>query len=154
MFFNSMGAYKGGCGGKEYDKGIFLELYNAPNVYLRRLEKEILCISNPRLNLCIAAHPNAFIVLLQIEKSYYGDGLSLRFLMNAPEPKPKSSKMVRLMVNESQDFEMLLGIIYITHVKAIHYKIVDEDAKDEFDKEYDIFQEHIAKCGVDLPLIR
>jgi len=78
-----LGRYNGGAA---YDRGIFLNLFNAPLIFNRDLKCEKTRLENPTFNMVMCGHPDEFGEFVRKEKSENPDGLSLRVLYNMPRP--------------------------------------------------------------------
>jgi hypothetical protein len=83
QFLGSFGRYTNG--GSSYDRGVYLELFNGKDEYIRDLCNKSTHIVNPRLNLCMLGHPSSFFKLMR-EELGMDDGLMQRFLSISPSP--------------------------------------------------------------------
>jgi hypothetical protein len=81
----SFGLYK--SGGGDYDRSIFLTLYNGPDRLLHQTKKYKINIENPRLSIFAPGHPHKIIDLLKTESNFENcDGFISRFLIFNPVP--------------------------------------------------------------------
>jgi hypothetical protein len=81
----SFGLYKAGAG--DYDRSIFLTLYNGPERLLHQTKSCKINIANPRLSIFAPGHPHKIIDLLTSESNFENcDGFISRFLIFNPVP--------------------------------------------------------------------
>jgi Protein of unknown function (DUF3987) len=149
QFLDSMGAYKPSAQG--YDKAMYLELYNAPSVYVRTLKTGNFIIEDPRLNIALSCHPRDFCDMIENEKRHKGDGLAMRFLFCTPSPEDE-------IIDSSLDvarssFQVLLFIVYLIHSSKQKY-VFNEETQMLFEEQRKTFNSMTIKCSIKLPYIR
>lgn len=128
-----------------YDRTVFLELFNGPDVYIRDLKSCKSRLSNPRLNLTLAGHVETTYKQMSDEREF--DGLLHRFLLCSPCPLfDISSKNMR---EADAPTVSLLCILYsISYLcesgKTLQY---DPEALNEMDKLIDSYRDVIKHAN-------
>ena len=131
----SFGLYK--AGGSVYDRGIYLELYNACDRFRRDLKSSRTVISNPRCNICIMGHPNKFYKSIQEERFLKDDGLMQRFLSCSPKPSFLNSEEIREARLSTKPFSLSCVLYLIKHAhENITKYVFTVDAQVEFESNY------------------
>jgi len=82
-----MGRYSAnGSAGAQYDRSIYLQLWNVPPVLCRDIKNERIRIPRPRFSMTMGGHPYFFYKFIVSDRSSYDDGLGQRLLVAAPLP--------------------------------------------------------------------
>ncbi len=93
-----------------YDRTVYLEFFNGPDIYNRDLKSGKTRIADPRLNLTMAGHIEDIIKQINDEVLNYCDGLMQRFLINAPLPHQSGTS--EEMRNHPKPVVSLLCLLY------------------------------------------
>ena len=141
-FMGSLGRYNGG---ENYERSLFLTLFNAPPSMDRDLKSGRVRLFNPRLNMCLAGHPYSFIEMLQRERKTYDDGLMQRFLICAPLPKFFETDILDNIPKRKYSISSILYTIYTLHIDDKQYEM-DEEAVKCF-KEYFDLNKNLVKLS-------
>jgi hypothetical protein len=107
IFLGMLGRYNGGAA---YDRGIILNLFNAPTYFNRDLKGHKTRLENPTFNMVMCGHPGEFGEFVRSEHSENPDGLSLRILYNMP--KPLFDMSFRAIKNIKKPDMSIINILY------------------------------------------
>ncbi|RNA24789.1 hypothetical protein BpHYR1_001524 [Brachionus plicatilis] len=140
-FFGAIAMYKG-ASSASYDRSVFLELYNGPDVYQRDISGERLVLENPRLNLCLLGHPSLFIGLVTNEAQQNDDGLIQRFLLCAPDPGFIDWNTISNAGPKCCSLSVIFYLILKSNEKPIRY-ILDEEANHEFELIFSKYRKYV-----------
>jgi hypothetical protein len=143
-FLGALGRYNNN--GASYDRGIFLQLFNAPKVLNRDLKKEKSRIYDAIYNMLMLGHTSAFIKLLREEIYTKADGQLQRLLFCAPYPLfDITSEEMRLTPQPDVSMVCLLFAIEFICSKEIVFKFETEAVK-YFESNLDNFRQMIKKA--------
>lgn len=141
IFLGSLGRYS--SGGSMYDRGVFLNLWNGPNMFNRDCKGVKTRLKNPLFNMIMNAHPQTFTRYLEDEMLFECDGFFMRMLFWAPAPlfDVKSEEM-----RETPDPDIsavcLLYAIEVFNEKGLIFEF-DKEAYKVYDAYVDIFRRMI-----------
>ena len=124
---SSFGLYKG-SNGAGYDRIIILELFNAPKQFKRDLKVERTTITNPRLNICVLGHPDAYIKCIQDERANKDDGLIQTFHLCVPQPAFFTPEEIMSADTNYCAIQKVFYAVYIIHKDHFQYKLSEEAA--------------------------
>ena len=121
-FFDCLGRYSSNSGsGSKYESSVYASIFSAPKDYNRVTLRHKTNLTNPRLNLCVLAHPSPICTKLKDVKYHYNDGLLARILLAAPEPIFNDSKTINNAPEPEISLTSILYMISKMHMVDIEF---------------------------------
>lgn len=142
-FIGSLGRYSNGA---NYDRSLFLSLYNAPSSLDRDLKSGRTRLVEPRVNICLLGHPFQFIKMLKEERDGFDDGLIQRFLLSVPKPHYIKATQIRNAKKPKISLFSILFAIYNLYKNQVNFKPSDVSLE-VFDDIYSTNQNLIEKAN-------